>query len=53
MVTETTARRTLGLVADNPNFPADWRTTVEKVKIADELGYDSVWVPETCGYDLV
>ena len=43
----------LGLVADNPNFPGDWRATVEKVRIADRLGYDSVWVPETWGYDAV
>ncbi len=49
----TRARPPLGLVADNPNFPGDWAATVEKVKIADRLGYDSIWVPETWGYDPI
>ena len=30
----------IGLLADSPNFPAAWDQVVEKVKIADELGYD-------------
>jgi F420-dependent oxidoreductase-like protein len=47
------ARRPLGLVADNPNFPGAWAETVAKVKLADRLGYDSVWLGETWGYDLV
>ena len=49
----TRTRRRLGLVAGNPNFPDDWRETVEKVRLADQLGYDSVWMGETWGYDLV
>jgi alkanesulfonate monooxygenase SsuD/methylene tetrahydromethanopterin reductase-like flavin-dependent oxidoreductase (luciferase family) len=43
----------LGVLANNPNFPGAWEATVEKVRIADELGYDSVWLGETWGYDLV
>ncbi len=43
----------LGILASNPNFPGGWQQTVEKVQIADELGYDSVWLGETWGYDLV
>jgi len=43
----------LGILANNPNFPGAWQQTVEKVQIADELGYDSVWLGETWGYDLV
>ena len=43
----------LGVLANNPNFPGAWEETVEKVRIADELGYDSVWLGETWGYDLV
>lgn len=47
------ARLRIGLVAENPNFPGAWAETVEKVKIADRLGYDSVWGAEAWGYDLV
>jgi F420-dependent oxidoreductase-like protein len=43
----------IGLLANNPNFPGAWATTVEKIRVADELGYDSVWLGETWGYDLV
>ena len=43
----------IGLVANNPNFPGAWRETVEKVVLADELGYDAVWLGETWGYDIV
>ncbi|MDP9374437.1 MAG: LLM class flavin-dependent oxidoreductase [Chloroflexota bacterium] len=50
---ETRGRPPLGLVAGNPNFPAAWSETVEKIKLADQLGYDSVWVAETWGYDPV
>src|SRR5947209_974425 len=46
-------RLRIGLVAENPNFPGAWVDTVEKVKIADRLGYDSVWLAEAWGYDLV
>ncbi len=42
----------IGLVADNPNFPAAWEQVVEKVKLADQLGYDSVWIGEAWGYDV-
>src|SRR5947209_1202418 len=42
----------VGLVADSPNFPAAWDQVMEKVKIADELGYDSVWLGESWGYEL-
>ena len=30
----------IGLMADAPNFPAAWDEVIEKVKIADELGFD-------------
>jgi F420-dependent oxidoreductase-like protein len=42
----------VGIVADNPSFPADWHDVVEKVRIADQLGYDSVWLGESWGYEL-
>ena len=42
----------IGLIADNPNFPARWDRVVEKVKMADQLGYDSVWLGEAWGYDV-
>ena len=42
----------IGLIADSPNFPAAWNEVVEKVKIADELGYDSIWLGESWGYEL-
>src|SRR6202166_1975760 len=45
-------RNRIGLVAEAPNFPGDWNTVVEKVKIADELGYDSIWLGESWGYEL-
>src|SRR5690349_2714707 len=44
--------RKVGLIADSPNFPAAWEQVVEKVKIADRLGYDSVWLGESWGYEL-
>ena len=28
----------VGLVADNPNFPAEWDAVLTKARIADELG---------------
>lgn len=43
----------VGLVADNPNFPSEWDAVVTKVRIADKLGYDSIWLGETWGYDIV
>src|SRR5215469_17459339 len=42
----------IGIVADNPSFPADWHNVVEKVRVADQLGYDSVWLGESWGYEL-
>ncbi|GER87346.1 LLM class F420-dependent oxidoreductase [Dictyobacter vulcani] len=45
-------RSRIGLVADSPNFPAAWDQVVEKVRLADELGYDSVWLGESWGYEL-
>ncbi|GCE10176.1 LLM class flavin-dependent oxidoreductase [Tengunoibacter tsumagoiensis] len=45
-------RSRIGLVADSPNFPAAWEQVVEKVKIADELGFDSIWLSESWGYEL-
>ncbi len=42
----------IGLVADSPNFPSAWEQVMEKVKIADRLGYDSIWLGESWGYEL-
>ncbi|HEX4205999.1 MAG TPA: LLM class flavin-dependent oxidoreductase [Ktedonobacteraceae bacterium] len=50
---ENKAYRTkIGFVADSPQFPGAWDQVVEKVKIADELGFDSVWLGESWGYEL-
>jgi len=45
-------RNKIGFTADSPNFPAEWNQVIEKVKIADELGFDSVWLGESWGYEL-
>lgn len=45
-------RARIGFVADSPNFPNAWTQVVEKVKIADQLGFDSVWLGESWGYEL-
>jgi F420-dependent oxidoreductase-like protein len=45
-------RSRVGFTADSPNFPGEWNAVVEKVKIADELGFDSVWLGESWGYEL-
>jgi F420-dependent oxidoreductase-like protein len=45
-------RSRIGLVADAPNFPAAWDQVVEKVRIADRLGFDSIWIAESWGYEL-
>jgi F420-dependent oxidoreductase-like protein len=45
-------RSRIGFVAEAPNFPGDWNQVVEKVKIADELGFASIWVAESWGYEL-
>src|SRR5215469_17260580 len=42
----------VGIVADNPSFPTEWHDVVEKVRVADQLGYDSVWLGESWGYEL-
>ena len=47
-----TPRIKIGLVADSPNFPAAWDQVVEKVRLADELGFDAVWLGESWGYEL-
>ena len=49
----STAPLRVGFVADNPNFPTPWAEVVAKVRIADELGYDSAWLGETWGYDIL
>src|SRR5690242_13500539 len=49
---EKTYRHRIGFVAESPNFPGDWNQIVEKVKIADELGFDSIWLAESWGYEL-
>jgi F420-dependent oxidoreductase-like protein len=48
-----TGKLRIGVIANNPNFPGGWQQTIEKVRLADRLGYDSVWLGETWGYDLV
>lgn len=45
-------RSRIGIVADSPNFPGAWNEIVEKVRLADELGFDSVWLGESWGYEL-
>src|SRR5437763_3908051 len=47
-----TYRNRVGLVAEIPNFPGPWTEVIEKVKLADELGYDSIWLGESWGYEL-
>ncbi|MBO0779659.1 MAG: LLM class flavin-dependent oxidoreductase [Ktedonobacteraceae bacterium] len=50
--TKRSQRARVGFVADSPNFPSAWTQVVEKVKIADQLGFDSVWLGESWGYEL-
>src|SRR5437660_3033952 len=45
-------RSRIGFVADSPNFPGEWIAVIEKVKIADALGFDSIWLGESLGYEL-
>lgn len=47
-----TYRSHVGLIAESPNFPGKWNEVVEKVKIADELGFDAIWLGESWGYEL-
>lgn len=42
----------VGIVADNPNFPNEWDLITAKARVADELGFDSIWLGETWGYDI-
>ena len=42
----------IGLVADSPNFPTAWEQVIAKVRLADELGFDAVWLGESWGYEL-
>ncbi|HET9110633.1 MAG TPA: LLM class flavin-dependent oxidoreductase [Ktedonobacterales bacterium] len=42
----------LGLIADSPVFPGEWEAIVEHIRVADRLGYDSVWLGEAWGYEL-
>ena len=50
--TKRAYRTNIGFLADLPNFPSAWEQVVEKVKIADELGFDSIWIAESWGYEL-
>src|SRR2546421_9315122 len=45
-------RQRVGLVAELPNFPGPWNEVMEKIKIADELGFNSIWLAESWGYEL-
>src|SRR5215469_13402361 len=45
-------RNKIGFTAESPNFPGEWNQVIEKVKLADELGFDSVWLGESWGYEL-
>src|SRR5438270_10161433 len=42
----------IGITADSPTFPGSWSQALEKVRLADELGFDSVWLGEAWGYEL-
>ena len=50
--TKRTYSNRVGLITESPNFPGDWNDVMEKAKIADELGYDSIWLGESWGYEL-
>ncbi|GAC1386855.1 MAG: LLM class F420-dependent oxidoreductase [Ktedonobacteraceae bacterium] len=45
-------RKRVGLVAELPNFPGPWEEAMAKIKIADELGCNSIWLAESWGYEL-
>lgn len=45
-------RSRIGFMAESPNFPGDWKAVIAKVKIADELGFDAIWLGESWGYEL-
>lgn len=42
----------IGLVADSPTFPGDWESILAKARLADELGFSSIWLGEAWGYEL-
>lgn len=42
----------IGLIADSPTFPGAWNDVLEKVRLADHFGFDSVWLGEAWGYEL-
>lgn len=42
----------IGLIADSPTFPGDWESVLAKARLADELGFASIWLGEAWGYEL-
>src|SRR2546430_3653698 len=48
----TAYRNRVGLVAEIHNVHGVWSKVKEKFKLADDLGYDSIWLGESWGYDL-
>jgi alkanesulfonate monooxygenase SsuD/methylene tetrahydromethanopterin reductase-like flavin-dependent oxidoreductase (luciferase family) len=42
----------IGLTADSPTMPGAWDQILEKVRLADQLGFDSVWLGEAWGHEL-
>jgi F420-dependent oxidoreductase-like protein len=42
----------LGFTVDNPNLPSEWQSLVEKVKLAEQLGFDSIWIGEAWGHEI-
>jgi alkanesulfonate monooxygenase SsuD/methylene tetrahydromethanopterin reductase-like flavin-dependent oxidoreductase (luciferase family) len=42
----------LGLTADSPTAPGAWDQVLAKVRLADVLGFDSIWQGEAWGYEL-
>ena len=42
----------IGLTADNPTAPGAWDQVLAKVRLADSLGFDSIWQGEAWGYEL-
>lgn len=50
--TEAEATLPIGIIADSPTFPGAWDEVLEKVRLADRLGFASVWLGEAWGYEL-
>src|SRR5262245_24870180 len=42
----------IGLIADSPTFPGAWDQVLAKVRLADRLGFGSIWLGEAWGYEL-